>query len=151
MEFDPIPIGSCSKQQQAIYKDWFNYADSGTVHHSTTCFSVIFVFLSFLQKFHGTLPFLDSDGRITGSDATKFFAMSNLSRQDLKQVFCFPVFLCCRCFALKHEWILVRVGSNRNLESKIIRYYMITCLVNKVRSDKSSALLRALLPLFSTH
>jgi len=28
---------------------------------------------------------------------------------------------------------------------------MITCLVNKVRSDKSSALLRALLPLFSTH
>ncbi|XP_027940613.1 EH domain-containing protein 1 isoform X2 [Vigna unguiculata] len=56
MEFDPIPIGSCSKQQQAIYKDWFNYADS------------------------------DSDGRITGSDATKFFAMSNLSRQDLKQV-----------------------------------------------------------------
>lgn len=39
-----------------IYKEWFNYADS------------------------------DSDGRITGSDATKFFAMSNLSREDLKQV-----------------------------------------------------------------
>ncbi|BAT80672.1 hypothetical protein LR48_Vigan07g025600 [Vigna angularis] len=56
MEFDPIPIGSCSKEHQAIYKDWFNYADS------------------------------DSDGRITGSDATKFFSMSNLSRQDLKQV-----------------------------------------------------------------
>ncbi|KAF5478968.1 hypothetical protein F2P56_005486, partial [Juglans regia] len=29
---------------------------------------------------------LDGDGRITGNDATKFFAMSNLSRQDLKQV-----------------------------------------------------------------
>ncbi|KAK9057193.1 hypothetical protein SSX86_024560 [Deinandra increscens subsp. villosa] len=29
---------------------------------------------------------LDGDGRITGTDATKFFAMSNLSRQDLKQV-----------------------------------------------------------------
>ncbi|RDX62590.1 EH domain-containing protein 1 [Mucuna pruriens] len=56
MEFDPIPIGSCSKEHQTIYKEWFNHADS------------------------------DGDGRITGSDATKFFAMSNLSRQDLKQV-----------------------------------------------------------------
>ncbi|XP_020202097.1 EH domain-containing protein 1 [Cajanus cajan] len=56
MEFDPIPVGSCSKEHQTIYKDWFNIADS------------------------------DNDGRITGSDATKFFAMSNLSRQDLKQV-----------------------------------------------------------------
>nr|XP_025608506.1 EH domain-containing protein 1 isoform X3 [Arachis hypogaea] len=56
MEFDPIPIGSCSKENQIIYQQWFNYADS------------------------------DGDSRITGSDATKFFAMSNLSRQDLKQV-----------------------------------------------------------------
>ncbi|KAJ1392494.1 P-loop containing nucleoside triphosphate hydrolase [Sesbania bispinosa] len=56
MEFDPIPFGSCSKEHQTIYQEWFNYADS------------------------------DSDGRITGSDATKFFAMSNLSRQDLKQI-----------------------------------------------------------------
>jgi EH domain-containing protein 1 len=56
MEFDPIPIGSCSKEHQNIYQQWFNFADS------------------------------DSDGRITGNDATKFFAMSNLSRQDLKQV-----------------------------------------------------------------
>ncbi|XP_061342235.1 EH domain-containing protein 1 isoform X1 [Gastrolobium bilobum] len=56
MEFDPIPFGSCSKEHEAIYQEWFNYADS------------------------------DGDGRITGSDATKFFAMSNLSRQDLKQV-----------------------------------------------------------------
>ncbi|KAL3635048.1 hypothetical protein CASFOL_022102 [Castilleja foliolosa] len=29
---------------------------------------------------------LDGDGRLTGADATKFFSMSNLSRQDLKQV-----------------------------------------------------------------
>lgn len=29
---------------------------------------------------------LDNDGRITGNDATKFFAMSNLSRSELKQV-----------------------------------------------------------------
>lgn len=56
MEFDPIPIGSCSKDHQNIYQQWFNYADS------------------------------DCDGRITGNDATKFFAMSNLSRQHLKQV-----------------------------------------------------------------
>ncbi|CAK8538848.1 unnamed protein product [Lathyrus sativus] len=56
MEFDPIPIGSCSKDHHNIYQTWFNLADS------------------------------DADGRITGNDATKFFAMSNLSRQDLKQV-----------------------------------------------------------------
>ena len=29
---------------------------------------------------------LDGDGRIRGADATKFFAMSDLSRQELKQV-----------------------------------------------------------------
>ncbi|CAL0307380.1 unnamed protein product [Lupinus luteus] len=56
MEFDSFPIGTCSKDNQIIYQEWFNYADS------------------------------DSDGRITGNDATKFFTMSNLSRQDLKQV-----------------------------------------------------------------
>ncbi|QHN77631.1 EH domain-containing protein [Arachis hypogaea] len=56
MEFDPIPIGSWSKENQIIYQQLFNYADS------------------------------DGDGRITGSDATKFFSMSNLSHQDLKQV-----------------------------------------------------------------
>lgn len=28
----------------------------------------------------------DGDGRFTGTEATKFFAMSNLSRQELKQV-----------------------------------------------------------------
>lgn len=47
---------SFSKEQQQIYKEWFNLADS------------------------------DGDGRFTGNDATKFFAMSNLSRQQLKQV-----------------------------------------------------------------
>jgi hypothetical protein len=38
----------------------------------------------------------DGDGRITGNDATKFFAMSNLSRQDLKQVWfpCLSSFTC---------------------------------------------------------
>lgn len=56
MEIDSGPISSCSKQNQMIYQEWFNFADS------------------------------DSDGRITGNDATKFFAMSNLPRPDLKQV-----------------------------------------------------------------
>ncbi|XP_031286507.1 EH domain-containing protein 1 isoform X1 [Pistacia vera] len=50
------PIGSCSKEHQKIYQEWFNHADS------------------------------DGDGRITGTDAIKFFSLSNLPRQDLKQV-----------------------------------------------------------------
>ena len=49
-------MNSCSKEHQKIYKNWFNFADS------------------------------DGDGRITKNDATKFFAMSNLSRPKLKQV-----------------------------------------------------------------
>lgn len=49
-------IDSCSKEQLKTYQDWFNLADS------------------------------DGDGRITGNDATKFFALSNLSRSQLKQV-----------------------------------------------------------------
>ncbi|GLT38142.1 hypothetical protein SLA2020_124080 [Shorea laevis] len=56
MEIGQGRIGSCSKEHEKIYQEWFNFADS------------------------------DSDGRITGTDATKFFAMSNLSRPDLKQV-----------------------------------------------------------------
>ncbi|CAL9107586.1 unnamed protein product [Musa acuminata var. zebrina] len=47
---------SCSKEQQKIYQQWFAYADK------------------------------DGDGRITGNDALKFFAMSKLSRPELKQV-----------------------------------------------------------------
>ncbi|EXB63267.1 EH domain-containing protein 1 [Morus notabilis] len=56
MEIASSPISSCSKEHQKIYQEWFSYADS------------------------------DGDGRITGNDAIKFFAMSNLPRQDLKQV-----------------------------------------------------------------
>ncbi|TYI04346.1 hypothetical protein ES332_A10G010900v1 [Gossypium tomentosum] len=55
MEASSLPIDSCSKEHQKIYRDWFNIADS------------------------------DRDGRVTGNDATKFFAMSKLSRQELKQ------------------------------------------------------------------
>ncbi|KAM7280845.1 hypothetical protein ACFE04_007979 [Oxalis oulophora] len=56
MEIVNNPVSSCSKDHQKIYQEWFNFSDS------------------------------DGDGRITGNDATKFFSMSNLSRQDLKQV-----------------------------------------------------------------
>ncbi|KDP20684.1 hypothetical protein JCGZ_21155 [Jatropha curcas] len=56
MELGKGTVGSCSKEHQQMYKEWFNSADS------------------------------DGDGRITGNDATKFLAMSNLSRQELKQV-----------------------------------------------------------------
>ncbi|VAI91499.1 unnamed protein product [Triticum turgidum subsp. durum] len=50
------PASSCSKEHQKIYRDWFAFADS------------------------------DGDGRITGPDAIRFFAMSSLPRADLKQV-----------------------------------------------------------------
>ncbi|XP_073313556.1 EH domain-containing protein 1-like [Primulina huaijiensis] len=56
MEIDFAPITRCSKEHQKIYQDWFSFADS------------------------------DGDGRLTGGDATKFFSMSNLSREDLKLV-----------------------------------------------------------------
>lgn len=49
-------ISSCSKEHQKIYQQWFSFADS------------------------------DGDGRITGNDALKFFAMSKLSRPELKQI-----------------------------------------------------------------
>lgn len=48
----------------------FDYADSGIPN----------LFLS------------DGDGRITGNDAIKFFSMSTLPRQDLKQVWVLFVF-----------------------------------------------------------
>ncbi|KAL3821074.1 hypothetical protein ACJIZ3_006979 [Penstemon smallii] len=56
MDIDSAPISRCSIEHQKIYQDWFSFADS------------------------------DGDGRITGGDAIKFFSMSNLPRQDLKQV-----------------------------------------------------------------
>ncbi|WOL19101.1 EH domain-containing protein 1-like [Canna indica] len=47
---------SCPREQQKIYEQWFTVADK------------------------------DGDGRITGNDALKFFAMSKLSRAELKKV-----------------------------------------------------------------
>ncbi|OIT39575.1 PREDICTED: EH domain-containing protein 1-like isoform X1 [Nicotiana attenuata] len=56
MEIVSSSISSCSKEDQKIYQNWFNFVDS------------------------------DGDGRITGNDATKLFSLSNLSRPELKQV-----------------------------------------------------------------
>ncbi|KAK7287551.1 hypothetical protein RIF29_00832 [Crotalaria pallida] len=56
MEIITVPIDPCFKEHQTVYQEWFNYADS------------------------------DGDDRFTVNDATKFFAFSNLSREDLKQV-----------------------------------------------------------------
>ncbi|VVA30727.1 PREDICTED: EH domain-containing [Prunus dulcis] len=53
------PVSLCPKEYQKVYQEWFNLVDS------------------------------DGDGRITGNEATKFFALSKLSRQELKQVFKF--------------------------------------------------------------
>ncbi|EFJ24442.1 hypothetical protein SELMODRAFT_414547 [Selaginella moellendorffii] len=51
-----LPLREISKQDEAGYKRWFEYVDA------------------------------DGDGRITGADAVKFFAMSKLPKSDLKQV-----------------------------------------------------------------
>ncbi|XP_055816251.1 EH domain-containing protein 1-like [Solanum dulcamara] len=56
MEIVSVPVSSCSKEDQKIYQNWFNFVDS------------------------------DGDGRITGNDAIKLFSLSNLSRPELKQV-----------------------------------------------------------------
>ncbi|KMZ61120.1 EH domain-containing protein 4 [Zostera marina] len=56
MDIISTPALTCSKAHQKIYLEWFSCADA------------------------------DGDGRITGTDATKFFAMSKLSRSELKQV-----------------------------------------------------------------
>ncbi|KAJ4778728.1 hypothetical protein LUZ62_062985 [Rhynchospora pubera] len=54
--YSPPKPSSSARELQRNYQLWFSAADS------------------------------DGDGRITGNDAIKFFAMSNLSRSDLKQV-----------------------------------------------------------------
>ncbi|KAF0904551.1 hypothetical protein E2562_035446 [Oryza meyeriana var. granulata] len=56
MEIGQHPASGYSKEHQKTYQEWFAFADS------------------------------DGDGRITGPDAIKFFAMSKLPRADLKKV-----------------------------------------------------------------
>lgn len=84
MEIASVPFGSCSKDDKKIYQEWFNLADSGTFLLSS--FIVNLVLCIKLLKYLLLLFFQDGDARISGNDATKFFAMSNLSRLELKLV-----------------------------------------------------------------
>ncbi|CAO2833598.1 unnamed protein product [Amaranthus hypochondriacus] len=56
MEITGPSTSFCSKETRKIYQEWFNFADS------------------------------DGDGRLTGHDAILFFSLSDLHRDDLKQV-----------------------------------------------------------------
>ncbi|KAK9089770.1 hypothetical protein Scep_028852 [Stephania cephalantha] len=88
MEIASGPISLCSKEHQKIYQDWFNCADLGFIFdfdftisiHSLSDLDVKLTLLCVLDFC------ADGDGRITGNDAIKFFAMSNLSRPELKQI-----------------------------------------------------------------
>jgi EH domain-containing protein 1 len=56
MDILSITSANYSKQDEPLYKRWFEFADT------------------------------DADGRLTGPDAVKFFSLSQLPRADLKQV-----------------------------------------------------------------
>ncbi|RDX87356.1 EH domain-containing protein 1, partial [Mucuna pruriens] len=56
MDLALIPYDASSRDTESVYQEWFSCADA------------------------------DGDGRFTGNEAIKFFAMTNLSRQELKQV-----------------------------------------------------------------
>ncbi|WVZ11754.1 hypothetical protein V8G54_016284 [Vigna mungo] len=80
-------IDSCSKEQLTTYQEWFILADSGF----TASLPFILQLQSHSDATHSFSLFfsnliVDGDGRISGNDATKFFALSNLSRSQLKQV-----------------------------------------------------------------
>lgn len=93
MEIGSGPIASCSKEHQKIYQEWFNFADSGTFSFSPCLNHYQSHLVESNHESHLLIFFpLDGDGRITGNDATKFFAMSKLSRSELKQVTNFSLF-----------------------------------------------------------
>lgn len=94
MEIVSVPISSCSKEDQKIYQNWFDFVDSGTIFRSF-CYEQLFVFYIFgdiwaVYRYVFWIWYADGDGRITGNDAIKLFSLSNLSRPELKQV----VFFC---------------------------------------------------------
>lgn len=92
MEIDSAPISRCSKEHQKVYQEWFSYADSGMLLveiHYYLFICLLFMSLSLTHE----CWLLDGDGRLTGADATKFFSMSNIPRQDLKQVITFDCLL----------------------------------------------------------
>uniref|UniRef100_A0A2N9H4T7 EF-hand domain-containing protein n=1 Tax=Fagus sylvatica TaxID=28930 RepID=A0A2N9H4T7_FAGSY len=111
MEIGSGPIGSCSKEHQKIFQEWFNYADSDGDGHITGNDAAKFFAISKLSRpelklieigsgpigscskehqkiFQEWFNYADSDGdgHITGNDAAKFFAISKLSRPELKLI-----------------------------------------------------------------
>lgn len=81
----PAALGSFSKDQQKLYREWFYLADTGL---SLSChFTTFYVSSQSGVEFENLFSRSeDGDGRITGADATGFFAMSNLCRDQLKKV-----------------------------------------------------------------
>lgn len=57
---------------------WFSYNTTHFIFQWFFCSNFILFVHVHILKFHHALHFSDSDGRITGSDAPKFFATSNL-------------------------------------------------------------------------
>lgn len=100
MEVVSVPVASFTKEEEKIYQNWFNFADSGVIFCSLLIhFSSVLLsnssFLHFLieiteKKLQPLCSFwlrcADGDGRITGNDAIKLFSLSNLSKAELKQV-----------------------------------------------------------------
>uniref|UniRef100_A0A0D9WAX9 Dynamin-type G domain-containing protein n=1 Tax=Leersia perrieri TaxID=77586 RepID=A0A0D9WAX9_9ORYZ len=74
------------KEQRDAYLRWFSLADDG-LPAPIPDFVVFYLDLAGvnLSRFVG-VRLVDGDGRVTGKNALKFFAMSNLSRPELKQV-----------------------------------------------------------------
>jgi EH domain-containing protein 1 len=83
---------ACSKEHHKIYAGWFAVADPGMPPRRALDLSVCVTsrapesLADGLVRRWWVVGGVDGDGRVTGADATKFFAMSGLSRADLKQV-----------------------------------------------------------------
>lgn len=75
--------GSAEDLQGLVQLGWFRYISIFSHYFNFWCQAV----LDWLLVNHVVVYGLDGDGRITGNEGAKFFAMSKLSRPELKQVF----------------------------------------------------------------
>jgi len=80
------------KEQRNTYLQWFSLADEGLLRDPSRPVSNYFALSCGSMnaaesdwRCYGC-AIEDGDGRLTGNDALKFFAMSNLSKPELKQV-----------------------------------------------------------------
>ena len=87
---DSSPKKWSLKEQRAAYLQWFALADEGLLPRRLILFHLADEWM--LLNFILIAPVLlrerikDGDGRLTGNDELRFFAMSNLSKPELKQV-----------------------------------------------------------------